>query len=203
MASALPHPTNTLPFGSTCMLPAASAYCLSGWVYSRTSVALIFSSSSSSTMPRDSSTAFGSAIFEDRGAVIEDGDGAVGQAPGVVLEGESGAWTHLEVALLAAKAPYDLAPFAVYLVDGGGFAGRDQQVVVVVHVYGVEVEVVDAGAAILQRRDIGLVQAHMVEAIAIRRAPLRSRCRSSWTMHCHTTPSFAPPIEERSRGTGL
>jgi hypothetical protein len=58
-ASALPQPMNTLPLGSTCIFPPAWANCLSGWVYSRTRTALISSSSSPSTMPRDSSTALG------------------------------------------------------------------------------------------------------------------------------------------------
>src|ERR687886_168103 len=73
-----------------------------------------------------------------RGAIIEDGDGTVGLAPGVVLEGKSGTWAHLEIALLAPKAPYDLAGFTVDFVDGGGFASGDEQVGVVIHVYGVD-----------------------------------------------------------------
>src|ERR671917_2881384 len=108
---------------------------------------------------------FGGAVLKEQAPVIEDAYGPIGQAPSVVLEGESGAGTHLEVALLAAQAPDDLSRLSVYLVDGRGLAGGDQQVVVVVHVYGVEVEVVDAGTAILQKRSIGLLKAHMVEAL--------------------------------------
>ena len=54
-------------------------------------------------------------IVKNRGAVVEDGDGAVGLASGVVLEGKSGAGTHLEVALLPPKTPHDLARVAIYL----------------------------------------------------------------------------------------
>ena len=43
------------------------------------------------------------AIADNRGTVIEDGDGAVGQSAGVVLPVEPGAFSHLEVALLATK----------------------------------------------------------------------------------------------------
>src|SRR5215218_2728790 len=103
--------------------------------------------------------------MKDCGAVIEDGDGAVFLAPSVVLEGESGASTHLEVTLLAAEAPNDLTAFAVDLVDGGGIASGDEEVVIVVYVYGVDVEVVDAGVVILPRLDVGLLEAHMLETV--------------------------------------
>jgi len=43
---------------------------------------------------------------------------AVWEAAGILLEGESGAFCYLEVALLAAKAPHDLPCLAVDLVDG-------------------------------------------------------------------------------------
>jgi hypothetical protein len=68
-------------------------------------------------------------------AVIEDSDGAVGLAPGVVLVGPPGARVHLEVALLAAQAPHDLAGFTVDLVDGRGYVSGDEQVGVVIDVY--------------------------------------------------------------------
>jgi hypothetical protein len=58
------------------------------------------------------------ATAKDCGSVVEDTDGAIRQTPGIVLEGETGARTHLEVALLAAETPYDLTRLAVYLVDG-------------------------------------------------------------------------------------
>src|SRR5215216_6260199 len=54
----LPHPTNTLPFGNSCTLPWVSENISSGWVYSPTSVALMASSSISTTMPRDCSFFF-------------------------------------------------------------------------------------------------------------------------------------------------
>src|SRR5215204_7322292 len=99
---------------------------------------------------------------KDRVAVVEDGDAAVGQAASVVLEAKSAARTHLEVALLASKAPDDLTTFSVYLVDGEGLAGRDEQVVVVIYFYGVDVEVVEPPAAILRHRGIALLETHMI-----------------------------------------
>src|SRR5215217_8757564 len=102
--------------------------------------------------------------MKNRGAIIEDRDGTVGLAAGVVLVGESGSRAHLEVALFAAQTPNDLTAHAVDLVDGGGFAGGDEQVVVVVHVNRVDVEVVDAAVVILRGRDVGLVEAYMLEA---------------------------------------
>src|SRR5215203_5596992 len=102
--------------------------------------------------------------MKDRGAVIEYADSVVGLAASVGLVSELGAWPHLEVAFLPAQAPYDLTAHAVDLVDGGGFAGGDEQVVVMVHVYRVDVEVVDAAVVILRRRDVGLVEAYMLEA---------------------------------------
>src|SRR5215217_5493668 len=76
------------------------------------------------------------------GAIVEDGDGAVSLAPGVVLEGDAGAQTHLEVALLPSEAPQDLAALVLYFVDTPGGAGRDEQVAIGLDVYGVDVEVV-------------------------------------------------------------
>ena len=102
------------------------------------------------------------AVLEDRVAIVEDGDCAVGLAPGVVLEGKSGAGAHLEVTLLPTEAPDDLARVAVDLVDGGGFAGRDEQVAVVVNVQGVDVEIVDAGVVILFRSNVGLLQVDVI-----------------------------------------
>ena len=60
-----------------------------------------------------------------------------------MLEGGAGAFPHLEVAPLAAEAPDDLAASSVQFVDGGGVAGGDEEVVVLVYVYGVDVEVVE------------------------------------------------------------
>src|SRR3712207_5226467 len=74
--------------------------------------------------------------------VVEEGDRAVGVAAGVVLEGEPRPLPHLEVAPLAAQAPDDLSGPAVYLVDGGCPAGRDQEVVLALLLDGVYVEVV-------------------------------------------------------------
>src|SRR5829696_6094378 len=80
------------------------------------------------------------------GTVIEDGDGAVLVAAGVVLVGELGAWTHLEVAVFPSQPPQDLPTVALYLVDAPGVAGREEQIAIVVYVYGVDVEVVVAMA---------------------------------------------------------
>jgi hypothetical protein len=60
-----------------------------------------------------------------------------------VLVGESGARAHLELTLFTTKAPYDLAALAVDLVDGEGSACGDEQVAVVIYVYGSDVEVVE------------------------------------------------------------
>src|SRR5215208_6472236 len=87
----------------------------------------------------------GVAVMNARGAVVEDGDGAVGLAAGVVLVSESGSWPHLEVALFPSQPPYDLAALAIDLVDAGCPAATDKQVAIVIYVYGVDVEVVDAG----------------------------------------------------------
>ena len=78
-------------------------------------------------------------------AVVEDGDGSGRVATGVVLVEKSHAWPHLEVALVAAEAPDDFARLAGDLEDRRGRTGRDDQVVLVVKVYGVEVEVVVEG----------------------------------------------------------
>src|SRR5215208_176035 len=86
----------------------------------------------------------GGAAVNDRGAVIEDRNGAVGLAAGVVLVGESGTWPHLEVALFPSQPPDYLATLAIDLVDAACPAGTDQQVAIVVYVYGVDVEVIDA-----------------------------------------------------------
>jgi hypothetical protein len=77
------------------------------------------------------------------GAVIEDGDRAVSLAADVVLKGEPGAGTHLEVALLATEAPDDLAALAVGLVISTCVADGEEQVVVVVHLNGVDMERVE------------------------------------------------------------
>src|SRR5215212_6512599 len=107
------------------------------------------------------------AVVNVRGAVIEDRDGAVGLAAGVVLVSEAGALTHLEVALFAAQAPYNLATLAIDLVDGGCPAATDKQVAIVIHVYGVDVEVVDAGTNMNIRCgiNVGLLEVNVVEAV--------------------------------------
>src|SRR5829696_4535951 len=84
----------------------------------------------------------GSIVHLGVGAVVEDGNGAVSLAPGGVLEGALGAWTHLEVALLPAESPHDLAAVSLYLVYGPGISGTEEQVAVGLYVYGVDVEVV-------------------------------------------------------------
>jgi hypothetical protein len=61
----------------------------------------------------------------------------------VLVESGPEARVHLKVAHLADQAPHDLARLAVYLVDGAGPAARDEQATVVVHVYGIDVKVVE------------------------------------------------------------
>jgi hypothetical protein len=53
MNGALPQPMNTLALGWSCRFPWEVVSSFSGEVYSWSRVALIFSSSSSITMPRD------------------------------------------------------------------------------------------------------------------------------------------------------
>src|SRR5215211_7430325 len=107
-------------------------------------------------------------VLKDRGTVIEDGDGAVGLAAGIMLVGEPGARAHLEVALLPAQPPYDRTGLAVDLIHGGGAAGRDKQVIVVVHIYGIDVEVVDARQGTLRRLGEALLKADVVEAVPLK-----------------------------------
>src|ERR687893_3313241 len=99
------------------------------------------------------------------GAAVEDGDGIVLLTAGVVLEGGPGSLPHLEVALLATKAPDDLAAFAVDLVDGPGISGTQEQVAVGLYAYGVYVEVVVAEAGIVGREgSVGLLDPDVIEA---------------------------------------
>jgi hypothetical protein len=84
----------------------------------------------------------GSIVHLGVGAVVEDGDGAVSLAAGVVLEGAPGTGTHLEIALLPAESPHDLATVALYLVYGPHVADTEEQVAVGLYVYGFDVEVV-------------------------------------------------------------
>src|SRR5215210_1052115 len=100
-------------------------------------------------------------------AVIEDGYGAIRLAPSVVLPGPPAARIHLEVALLASQPPHHFAALAVDLVDRGGPAGGDEEVGVVVYVYGVEVEVVEGPLGTLRRRAVGLLDVHMLQAVPL------------------------------------
>jgi hypothetical protein len=100
-------------------------------------------------------------------AVVEDGDGAVLVAPSVVLEGGPGVIAHLEVALFTAEAPQDPAALAVDLGDGPGVAGRDEQVAVVVDVYGVDVEVVVAVGGVFGRQDVRLIDSDVLQAVPL------------------------------------
>src|SRR5215218_4209680 len=88
--------------------------------------------------------------------VIEDGYGAVRLATGVVLPGPPGAWIHIAGALLAAQPPQDLTALEVDLVDGGASAGGDEQVGVVIDIYGVDVEGVEGHPGILRWVSVGL-----------------------------------------------
>src|SRR5215204_1725284 len=107
------------------------------------------------------------------GTVIENGDGGVSVASSVVLEGEWGARSDLEVAFVAAEPPQDLAALAVDLVDGRGPFSGDEEVAVEVYVYGVDVEVVEGCAGVLRRLAVGLFDANMVQA-----APLEEHLSS-------------------------
>src|SRR5215204_974626 len=107
----------------------------------------------------------GLAVHPRVGPVIEDREGAVRLAAGVVLVGEFGAWPHLEVALFTAQPPYNLTALAVDLVGGGGVAGRDDPVTVMIHVYGVDMEVVEVLRGTHPRFEIGLVEFHVIEAV--------------------------------------
>src|SRR5215213_8393340 len=104
-------------------------------------------------------------MVKNRGAVVEDGDGAVSLAPGVVLVGKSGARTHFKVAVFPPKTPYDLSRVAIYLVDGEGLASGDEQVIVVIYFYGIGVEVVEPRAPILRHRGIALIKTYMLDAM--------------------------------------
>src|SRR5215207_3410038 len=99
--------------------------------------------------------------------VVEEGDGAVFLAAGVVLEGETGPLAHREVAPLPAEAPDHLPALPVHLVDGRGLAGADEQVAVVVLSYGVDVEVVVAVALVGVRPGGGLLEADVLQAVPL------------------------------------
>src|SRR5215208_201267 len=109
----------------------------------------------------------GSIVHFGVGAVVEDGNGAVSLASGVVLEGALGAWTHLEVAPLPAESPHDLAAVALYLVYGPGIAGTEEQVAVGLYVYGVDVEVVVEKVGIFGQLDVGLLDADVIQAVPL------------------------------------
>src|SRR5215203_2717739 len=99
--------------------------------------------------------------------VVEEGDGAVFLAAGVVLEGETGPLAHREVAPLPAEAPDHLPALPVYLEDGRGLAGADEQVAVVVLSYGVDVEVVVGVALVGVRPGGGLLEADVLQTVPL------------------------------------
>jgi hypothetical protein len=100
-------------------------------------------------------------------AVVEDRQRPVGPAAGVVLVAGGGAGGHLEIAPLAVQPPQDLAALAVDLVGGRGLAGRDDEVPVGVHLYGVYVEVVEGLGRVLRRREVRLFYTHPLEAVPL------------------------------------
>src|ERR671916_314047 len=102
-----------------------------------------------------------------RPVVVEEGDGAVRLAAGVVLKGEVRPPPHLEVAPLAPEPPYDLPRPAIYLVDGRRPAGGDEQVVLAVLLYGVYVEVVEAALGVVRGAVEGLPDVHVVEGVPL------------------------------------
>src|SRR4051812_21646485 len=61
------------------------------------------------------------------GAFVEDRDGAVGGAAGVVLGDELRARPQPEVAVAAAEPPHHMAVVAVDVVDRARVAARDEQ----------------------------------------------------------------------------
>src|SRR5215208_660086 len=131
------------------------------------------------------------------GAIVEDGDVAVSLTPSVVLEGALSTWTHLEVALLASKTPYDLSVLSLYLVDTRGISGTEEQVAVGLYVYGVDVEVVVEIVRIIGRLDVGLLDSDVLQAMPLE-DDLPDLDVHPWTIPSQTMPSFGPPIGERS-----
>ena len=142
--------------------------------------------------------AVGFVEVEDEGAadlvaVVEEGEGAVGLAAGVVLPGEAGVGGDREVGVFAAQAPDDLAGVAVDLVDGVGVAAGDEQVVVVVDGDRVEVDVVP----VLADGPVGLADRDVVEA-AIRAGRVRwrgrplGRSRPGWCRRGRRRPRTGP-----------
>jgi hypothetical protein len=75
-------------------------------------------------------------------AIVEDCNSTVGMAAGVMLKGGPDTRTHFEVAILPAKTPDDLSRLPVDLVHRASPAGRDEQVILVIYIYGVDVEVI-------------------------------------------------------------
>ena len=61
----------------------------------------------------------------------------------------------------------DLPALALYLVDGPGIAGTEEQVAVGLHVYGVDVEVVVEIVGIFGQLDVGLLDADVIEAVPL------------------------------------
>ena len=135
MNGALPQPMSTLVLGRSCTFPWDVVSSFSGEVYSRSSVALIFSSSISITMPRDSSCTFGRAPLS-KTVMVPSAWRLASCCQALWVPGPSRSRSS------SSEPPQYLAAVALYLVDGTGIAGRDDQVVVVVYVYGVDVEVV-------------------------------------------------------------
>ena len=95
---ALPHPTNTLPLGTLHVAGRIGVQFVGvGVLADQRGAHLLLVE-----LQHDAAGLFYGlrpATVKDRGAVVEDGYRSVWLAPGVVLEGKSGAWTHLEVAL--------------------------------------------------------------------------------------------------------
>src|SRR5919107_4807566 len=108
----------------------------------------------------------GSIVHFGVGAVIEDGNSTVSLASRVVLEGDPGVLTHLEVAPLPAKSPYELSALALYLVDAPGIAGTEEQVAVGLYVYGIDVDVVEK-VGIFGQLDVGLLDADVLQAVPL------------------------------------
>src|SRR5215217_7873576 len=100
-------------------------------------------------------------------AVVEDRYRAVGVAAGIVLPVGSGTVSHVEVALFPAKTPDDLSRLPVDLVHRASPAGRNEQVILVIYIYGVDVEVVESGLEVGGRLVVRLLQPDVVEAVPL------------------------------------
>ena len=185
------QPMNTLVLGRSCTFPCDVVSSFSGRC-SRSSVALIFSSSIFITMPRDSSCLWAGSVIE--AVMVPSAWRLASCCQALWVPGP------ISKSLFFLRAATDLAAVALYLVDGTGIAGRDDQVVVVVDVYGVDVEVVVeiVGHHLAPE---GLLDADVLQAVPLEEHPPVSMS-TSWAIPSIPCRAFRPPIEERSVRAG-